>query len=419
MVKLALANGLSKDMFCVIKDSAGQPTGQFCQKAAGFILTELRPWPDQESIDGLLITFRKLMAEMNKVGVTSLLGHASAIDFLIAQNLYHKNDLPLRLYLSVDMRVNPYAQSFLKRIGNIVDFSLGDMVQIVGAHIGPLDEGPNVPDNILTHAPRRVIPEIPALRGDAEHTGENQWAATTWTHKRWEDLTLAERMQTEWGTVMEARKLGWNFAGMHNMGSKAAEIMLETFQEASQQQDLLLPLYRPEALDHNVHWSPQSMELAVQYKDAVRFGLQNAIFDQREVKGLRNEVIEAQWGELMQTMQPVRDLVDRGIPVHLEMGDPWKRAPLRLMQQYVTRKDDRGRVWGAQQAVDRKTALLMSTRWAARFVNQDKFLGSIEPDKLADLVVLEGDFLGVPDDQIAAIPVGMTILGGKVVYERD
>ena len=161
------------------------------------------------------------------------------------------------------------------------------------------------------------------------------------------------------------------------------------------------------------------MELAARYKDTVRFGLQNAIFDQREVKCLRDEVIAAQWGELMQTMQPVRDLVERGIPVHLEMGDPWKRAPLRLMQQYVTRKDDRGRVWGAQQAVDRKTALLMSTRWAARFVNQDKFLGSIEPDKLADLVVLEGDFLGVPDDQIAAIPVGMTILGGKVVYERD
>ena len=419
MMKLAFASGLSKDLFCVIKDSNGQPTGQFCQKAAGFLMTEMRPWPDLESLDGIMRTFRKLTAEMNGVGVTSLIGHASAVDFIIAENLFHRNDLRMRMFMSVDLRTNPYIQSFLKHIGNIVDFSLGDMVQIVGGHIGPLDEGPNVPDNILTHAPRMVIPEIPALQGDTEHTGENQWASTTWTHRRWEDMTLPEKMQTEWGTVMEARKLGWNFAGMHNMGSKASQIMLETFAAADQQKDGLLPLYRPEALDHNVNWSPQSIELAGKYKDSVRFGLQNTIFDQREAKGLRGEVMAAQWGELMHSMQPVKDLVDKGVPVHLEMGDPWKRAPMRLIQQYVTRKDDQGRVWGARQAVDRKTALLMATRWAARFVNQDRSLGSIEPGKLADLVVLDGDFLSVPEDKIATLRVVMTMLGGETVYERD
>ena len=93
--------------------------------------------------------------------------------------------------------------------------------------------------------------------------------------------------------------------------------------------------------------------------------------------------------------------------------------PLAVIQQVVTRKDQNGKVWGAQQAIDRKTALLLCTRRAADFIDRSQAIGSIDPGKLADLVVLGGDFLEVPDDQIASIPVEMTMVGGAVVYERD
>ena len=224
-------------------------------------------------------------------------------------------------------------------------------------------------------------------------------------------------METDWGSVMEARRLGWNFVGIHNMGSRALEIFLETWEAAEHQPNILLPRYRPLALDHNINWSPETIALAAKLKDSIRLGLQNVIFQQREAKGLRKEVLTAQWGELLNTMQPVKDLLDAGVPVHLEGGDPWVRSPLRRIQQFVTRKDIQGRVWGARQAIDRKTALLMNTRWGARFVDE-KDLGSIEPGKLADLVVLDGDFLAVPDDKIDQIPVVMTMMGGKVVYEQ-
>ncbi len=43
--------------------------------------------------------------------------------------------------------------------------------------------------------------------------------------------------------------------------------------------------------------------------------------------------------------------------------------------------------------------------------------GTVEPGKLADLVVLEKDPLEVPT-RIEDIPVHMTVLGGEIVYKR-
>ncbi len=43
---------------------------------------------------------------------------------------------------------------------------------------------------------------------------------------------------------------------------------------------------------------------------------------------------------------------------------------------------------------------------------------SCEPVKLADMVILEDDFLNCVEDRIKDIEVKMTIVGGKVVYER-
>lgn len=418
MTNLAFEKGLSKDMYCVIKDDKGEPNGQFCGKASGFIMTDIRPWPRPDDLEEMTSQLRRFMVELNKVGVTALVGHASAIDFIILNRLYHNGDIPMRFYLSMDLRLNPSIDTWLKRVGNLVDFSLGDSVRIVGGHVGPLDTGPNVPDNILTHVSRNVIPEIPAVPGDSNGTGENQWAATAWTKNRWENLTLEQRKQTEWGTVIASRQVGWNLVGMHNMGSMAGQIFMETFEQGEAQPGIISPRYRPLALDHNISWHPQSIELAAKHKSDVRFGLQNAIFDQREAKGLRSEIMSAQWGDLMNTMQPVKDLLDRGVQVHLEGGDPFSRQPLRVIQQYVTRKDEKGRVWGAKQAVDRKTALLMSTRWAAHFIDETD-VGSIEAGKLADLVVLGGDYLAIPEDNLGKIPVEMTLVGGKVVYERN
>ena len=44
-------------------------------------------------------------------------------------------------------------------------------------------------------------------------------------------------------------------------------------------------------------------------------------------------------------------------------------------------------------------------------------MGTIEPGKLADLVILEGDYLTVPEDQISQLPIRMTLVDGRIVHE--
>jgi predicted amidohydrolase YtcJ len=74
-------------------------------------------------------------------------------------------------------------------------------------------------------------------------------------------------------------------------------------------------------------------------------------------------------------------------------------------------------VWGPDQAVDRMQALRMVTIGAARFISEEKMLGSIEKGKYADIVVLNGDYMAVPNDGIDELEPVMTIVGGKIAFD--
>ncbi len=60
----------------------------------------------------------------------------------------------------------------------------------------------------------------------------------------------------------------------------------------------------------------------------------------------------------------------------------------------------------------------MFTIWSAEANFLEKSLGSIEVGKLADFVILEKDPLAARPAEIDEIRVSMTILDGKIVYER-
>jgi len=70
-----------------------------------------------------------------------------------------------------------------------------------------------------------------------------------------------------------------------------------------------------------------------------------------------------------------------------------------------------------RQTIDREDALIAYTRKNAYFVFHENDIGSIQPGKLADLVVLDRDYLTVPADQIKDIKPVMTVVGGKTVFE--
>ncbi len=60
----------------------------------------------------------------------------------------------------------------------------------------------------------------------------------------------------------------------------------------------------------------------------------------------------------------------------------------------------------------------MKTNWAAYYSADEEILGTIEVGKLADLVVLGGDYMTVPEDQISDLSIDLTVVDGKVVYDR-
>jgi predicted amidohydrolase YtcJ len=70
-----------------------------------------------------------------------------------------------------------------------------------------------------------------------------------------------------------------------------------------------------------------------------------------------------------------------------------------------------------KQTVSREDALIAHTRKNAFFVFQENNLGSIQPGKQADLLVLDRDYLTIPADQIKDIKPVMTMVGGRIVYE--
>jgi hypothetical protein len=58
----------------------------------------------------------------------------------------------------------------------------------------------------------------------------------------------------------------------------------------------------------------------------------------------------------------------------------------------------------------------MLTSWAAEYVLKGNQLGSIEAGKFADLLVLDKDYLTIPEDDIGGIQPQLTLFDGKIVF---
>ena len=81
-----------------------------------------------------------------------------------------------------------------------------------------------------------------------------------------------------------------------------------------------------------------------------------------------------------------------------------------------------GKMIGGQkvnrQSITREEALIAHTRSNASIVFQESNLGSIQSGKYADLLVLDRDYMTVPADQIKDIKPVITMVGGRIVYEK-
>jgi predicted amidohydrolase YtcJ len=84
----------------------------------------------------------------------------------------------------------------------------------------------------------------------------------------------------------------------------------------------------------------------------------------------------------------------------------------------VTRASDHGRTFFPDQAKRRMQELRSYTWDNAYAIFEEQELGSLSPGKLADLVVISGNLLTLPSEDILRTRVLYTIVGGEVVYAR-
>ncbi len=213
-----------------------------------------------------------------------------------------------------------------------------------------------------------------------------------------------------------ARDKGWQLTA-HSQGGGAVDALLDAFETLDRERPIA------PTRSHVMHASFQSPEAIARMK---RFGvLADA---QAAWLYLDGPALTKVFGnDGMRYFYPLRSYVDAGIIVaggsdHMIGFDKNSAVnpynPFLGMWTAVTRKMKDGAVLHPEERISREEALKMYTIWAAYLQFDDGKKGSIEPGKLADLVVIDRDYMTCPEDQIKAVEPVATIIGGKIVWER-
>jgi hypothetical protein len=116
---------------------------------------------------------------------------------------------------------------------------------------------------------------------------------------------------------------------------------------------------------------------------------------------------------------PFRIIVDNGIQVGMS-SDGMQIAPMNpwLHMYYATTGLNARQVLinGGQQ-ITRQEVLKLYTANNGWFLREEDQIGTIEPGKLADLVVLSDDYFTVPDERVKKIRSVLTVVGGTIVHD--
>lgn len=119
---------------------------------------------------------------------------------------------------------------------------------------------------------------------------------------------------------------------------------------------------------------------------------------------------------------PWQPLLDRGLIIlagsdaPVEAGDPRIEFYAAVTRQRLDGSS--GEEWHPEFAVSREDALRMLTLWPAYGAFQESERGSISVGKYADLSVFDTDFMRAPPAQILNAETVMTIVGGRISYQR-
>ena len=202
--------------------------------------------------------------------------------------------------------------------------------------------------------------------------------------------------------VFRANALGLQVS-FHAIGDAAIEQVLDAYERVQQgSPDLSARCPRIE------HFSLAS---EAQIERAVRLGVGVAM--QPAMSAGPQETVARRLGpERARRRHAYRTIVDAGLLVAGGSdSDVTPICPLAGIHAVVNQSEESRRL-------SLPEALALFTVNGARLASEEAVKGTLEPGKLADMVVLERDPFSVPLDEIGAIPVAMTLVGGQVRWAR-
>jgi len=199
---------------------------------------------------------------------------------------------------------------------------------------------------------------------------------------------------------------------VHAIGDRANDWLLDVFAEAEARDGVR---DRRPRIEHAQHLTPEAIRRIAAEGVVASMQPYHAIDDGRwAAKRIGTERTRRTYA--------FRDLLDAG--AHVAFGSDWTVAPLDpVLGVYaaVTRRTTDGanpEGWVPEQKISVEEALAAYTTGSAYAVHREDRLGTLELGKLADLVVLSDDILSLDPVEIERVRVDLTVVDGKVVYER-
>ncbi|MCB9882696.1 MAG: amidohydrolase [Planctomycetes bacterium] len=208
-------------------------------------------------------------------------------------------------------------------------------------------------------------------------------------------------------TVAAAVSTGWQPA-VHAIGDRANHELLDLFERAETQGARC-------RIEHAQHLVPADIERFSELGVIASMQPYHAVDDGRWAE-------ERIGAERCRTTYAFRSLLDAG--AMLAFGSDWPVAPLSPLlgvHAAVTRATLDGahpQGWIPEQRITVQQAITAYTTGGAYAARMEDRLGKLVPGYLADLVVLDSDPFSIEPSKIIDVRVDVTIVEGRVVYER-
>lgn len=383
----------------IVVDEDGEPNG-ILKNAQGLLkgLEAAEEFTHEEKLDAL----EKMLHRYRRAGLTTV-GDRAVDDEQIAlyRELHEQSKLPVRVVMTW-------------RPGASKEF--GEILQDLRTH----DFTSGTGDSMLKFATYKVTLDGGMTIGTAYQRhpygafGKQLYGMTN-PDNRGMRFVGPEKLLA---IFRKARDKGWQLTS-HAQGGGAVDTFLSVLEEMNKDRPIAKERH------HLMHASFQSPE-AIQKMAALGVGADVQMpwlyFD-----GPALEKVMGTQG--MRYFIPLRTYIDNGIhPAggsdHM-IGFDKNRAvnpynPFFQMWMAITRERTHGAppLFPDEEAATREEALRMHTTWAAEQEFAEDERGTIEVGKLADLVVLDRDYLTCPVEEIKDIQPVMTILKGEIVYAR-